>query len=110
MQLLLLEDETTKSNKTVTLRQLWYDTPVTESSYVHIIGSFSRLGECIIDNSENLIILHPDYLVPATTLGASIHCMRKAVLGDRVKATSQASPPVLYGKILHELFQEALQA
>lgn len=36
--------------------------------------------------------------------------MRRAVLQDRVKATSEASPPLIYGTILHEIFQEALLA
>lgn len=36
--------------------------------------------------------------------------MRRAVLQDRVKATSEATPPLVYGKLLHEVFQEALLA
>ncbi|KAG8423602.1 DNA replication endonuclease-helicase Dna2, variant 2 [Metarhizium acridum] len=36
--------------------------------------------------------------------------MRRAVLQDRVKATSEASPPLVYGTMLHEIFQEALMA
>lgn len=34
--------------------------------------------------------------------------MRRAVLQDRVKATSEPTPPLVYGTILHEIFQEAL--
>lgn len=34
--------------------------------------------------------------------------MRRAVLQDRVKATSLPTPPLIYGTILHEIFQEAL--
>ncbi|PHH71433.1 hypothetical protein CDD82_6504 [Ophiocordyceps australis] len=36
--------------------------------------------------------------------------MRRAVLQDRVKATSEASPPLVYGTMLHEIFQEAMMA
>lgn len=36
--------------------------------------------------------------------------MRRAVLQDRVKATSEATPPLVYGTMLHEIFQEALMA
>ena len=36
--------------------------------------------------------------------------MRRAVLQDRAKATSDSSPPLFYGSVLHELFQEALKA
>lgn len=36
--------------------------------------------------------------------------MRRAVLQDRVKATSPPTPPLIYGTMLHEIFQEALLA
>ena len=57
-----------------------------------------------------MLILHPDHLISATVVADSYNCMRRAVLQDRVKATSQANPPMLYGTLLHELFQEALKA
>lgn len=40
----------------------------------------------------------------------SFGCMRRAVLQDRVKATSEPTPPLVYGTMLHEIFQEALLA
>jgi DNA replication ATP-dependent helicase Dna2 len=36
--------------------------------------------------------------------------MRRAVLQDRVKAASEATAPLVYGTLLHEIFQEALLA
>lgn len=36
--------------------------------------------------------------------------MRRAVLQDRVKATSDKTPPLVYGTLLHEIFQEALMS
>jgi DNA replication ATP-dependent helicase Dna2 len=36
--------------------------------------------------------------------------MRRAVLQDRVKATGEATPALVYGTILHEIFQDALMA
>jgi len=36
--------------------------------------------------------------------------MRRAVLQDRVKATSEPTPPLIYGTMLHEIFQDALLA
>lgn len=56
------------------------------------------------------MILHPDQLVSATVVADSFGCTRRAVLQDRVKATSEASPPLVYGTMLHEIFQEALLA
>lgn len=34
--------------------------------------------------------------------------MRRAVLQDRVKATSEKTPPLVYGTLIHEIFQAAL--
>jgi DNA replication ATP-dependent helicase Dna2 len=36
--------------------------------------------------------------------------MRRAVLQDRVKATSDKTAPLVYGTLLHEIFQEALMS
>lgn len=108
MQVLLVEEEKTKLFKAITLRQAWYDTPCTPNSYVHLIGQFSRTGQCVVDDHHNMIILHPDHLISATVVADSFGCLRRAVLQDRIKATSKANPPMLYGTLLHELFQAAL--
>ena len=93
----------------VLLRQSWYDTRCTKKSYVHIIGEFSRHGQCIIDDADNMIILHPDHLISATVVSDSFTCTRRAALQDRVKATSRATAPQVYGHILHEVFGEAFR-
>lgn len=57
-----------------------------------------------------MLVLHPDHLISATVVADSYGCLRRAVLQDRIKATSRANAPMLYGTLLHELFQEALKA
>jgi DNA replication ATP-dependent helicase Dna2 len=94
----------------VHLRGEWYDTQAHEKCYIHIIGDFSQGRQCIVDDHQNIVILHPDQLISATVVADSFGCMRRAVLQDRVKATSPATPPLVYGTILHEIFQEALTA
>jgi DNA replication ATP-dependent helicase Dna2 len=79
-------------------------------AFVHIIGIFEASGRCIIDDAHNLIILHPDHLISSTVVADSFGCTRRAVLQDRVKATSETSAPLVYGTILHELFQAAMLA
>jgi DNA replication ATP-dependent helicase Dna2 len=96
--------------KTVVLRGIWFDTPATTNAFVHIIGKFQRNGQCIIDDNNNLLILHPDHLVSSTVVADSFGCVRRAVLQDRVKATSDSSAPLVYGTILHEIFQAAMLA
>lgn len=110
LQLLVVEDEKRKTIKTIVLRESWFDTPATPGSYVHLIGEFDSRGLCQIDNINNMLILHPDHLISATVVADSFGCIRRAVLQDRIKATSEASAPQLYGHILHELFQEAMKA
>ncbi|EDU40155.1 DNA replication helicase Dna2 [Pyrenophora tritici-repentis Pt-1C-BFP] len=108
-KVLLVEEEKTKLFKAITLRQAWFDTPCTTGSFVHVIGEFTNTGQCIIDDHHNMLILHPDHLISSTVVADSFGCLRRAVLQDRVKATSKANAPMLYGTLLHELFQEAMK-
>ena len=101
--------ERTKSNKVIILRQAWLDTPCSPGSYIHLIGHFDRSGQCTVDNEQNLLIIHPDHLISSTVVADSFTCTRKAVLEDRVKATSDASQGTIYGYMLHEIFQEAMR-
>ncbi|KAF2971717.1 hypothetical protein GQX73_g1795 [Xylaria multiplex] len=109
-KVLLVEVDREKTMKTVHLRGDWVETPASPKSYIHIIGDFQPSGQCIIDNSQNILILHPDQLISATVVADSFTCMRRSVLQDRVKATSDKTPPLVYGTLLHEIFQEALLA
>ncbi|KAK8037880.1 hypothetical protein PG994_014647 [Apiospora phragmitis] len=109
-KILLVQVDRSKETKTVHLRGDWVDTAVSPESFIHIIGAFEASGKCIIDNNQNILILHPDQLISATVVADSFTCMRRAVLQDRVKATSEASAPLVYGTLLHEIFQEAMMA
>jgi DNA replication ATP-dependent helicase Dna2 len=110
VQILLLQIEHTKKIKAVHLRGAWLETPVATKAYVHVIGNFESSGRCIIDDANNLLILHPDHLISSTVVADSFGCTRRAVLQDRVKATSDSSAPLVYGTILHEIFQAAMLA
>lgn len=109
-KVLSVQCERTKLRKAITLRQSWIESPCSPGSYVHLIGDFDRLGQCVVDNAQNLLILHPDHLISSTVVGDSFTCTRKAVLQDRVKATSDANQATIYGHMLHEIFQEAMRA
>lgn len=109
-QVLVVEDESAKCSKAITLRQTWVDTHCTAGSYVHVVGSFNSGGQITINDAENMIIVHPDHLISATVVADSFECIRRAVLQDRVKATSRKNEPNVYGSILHEVFQDALKA
>ena len=100
----------TGTTRTVHLRGDWYNTSASTKAYVHVLGEFDSAGACVVDNEHNMLILHPDQLVSSTVVADSFECMRRAVLQDRVKATSEASAPLVYGTLLHEIFQAALMA
>ncbi|KAN0069760.1 DNA replication factor Dna2 domain containing protein [Elaphomyces granulatus] len=108
-QVLLVQDQKTDHKKAIILRESWFDSPCGKHDYLHLIGDFDAQGQCIVDNSENMIILHPDHLISATVVADSISCQRRAVLQDRIKATVDASKPQVFGHILHEVFQEAMK-
>ncbi|KAH8884677.1 Dna2-domain-containing protein, partial [Thozetella sp. PMI_491] len=109
-KILVVQSDGTNSIKTIHLRDDWMDTPATVGSYVHVVGEFESSGSCFVTNNQNMLILHPDQLISSTVVGDSFNCTRQAVLEDRVKATSDLNPPLVYGTILHEIFQEALMA
>ncbi|KAJ4511384.1 DNA replication endonuclease-helicase Dna2 [Exophiala dermatitidis] len=108
-KMLSVKDEKTGMLYIVLLRESWYDTRCTKGSYIHIIGKFDRRGQCIINDANNMIILHPDHLISSTVVGDAFMCMRRAVLQDRIKTTSVATQPQVYGYILHEVFGQALR-
>ncbi|CZT07936.1 related to DNA helicase [Rhynchosporium agropyri] len=107
-KVLILQAEGSKTPKAVHLRGIWIETPVTAQAFVHVIGLFDSHGICIVDDNVNLLILHPDHLISSTVVADSFGCTRRAVLQDRVKATSDSSAPLVYGTILHEIFQAAM--
>ncbi|KAF3929219.1 hypothetical protein AA313_de0204339 [Arthrobotrys entomopaga] len=107
---LRVEDERTRTERRVLLRQSWMECDVREGDIVNVIGAFDDSLTCVIDNSQNMLILHPDILLSATAVADSFDCIRLATLRERVKAISDASEWTVYGNILHELFQSALSA
>ena len=89
--------------RTVFIRDDWYHVNVENGDIVHVIAKTN-----IINNTNGMLIVNPDFLVSSTTIADSFGCKRRAVLQDRVKATGDISKPLIYGSILHELFQKAL--
>lgn len=122
-KLLLTNDERTETPNVITLRGSWVSMPVRPHVIVHVAYA-KRLqrrdaklsapapGQFIISDDEHspLLIIHPDHMLSATTVADSFDCVRKAVLQDRVKATGETNKAMVYGKILHEVFQQALSA
>ncbi|KAL8987596.1 MAG: hypothetical protein Q9177_003213, partial [Variospora cf. flavescens] len=109
-KVLVVQSETSKITKAITLRQSWVHSECLPDTFLHLVGKFDATGQCIVDDRCNLLILHPDHLVSATVVGDSFSCIRRAVLQDRVKATNDSNESQVYGHILHEIFQEAMKS
>lgn len=122
-RLLLAEDAWTSRTTAVTLRDSWASTSISPETIVHVARlrqpslnatspPSSPPGQILINDEPTtpLLIVHPDHMLSATTVADSFDCVRKAVLQDRIKATGETSKAMVYGKILHEIFQQALSA
>jgi DNA replication ATP-dependent helicase Dna2 len=106
---LVVKNERQKYNFVVYLRQSWYDSPCTPGCYINIIGDCNFEHSYIIDDQNGLLILHPDQLLSATSVSESSECLRRSVLSDRVKMATNKNSALVYGYLLHELFQEAMK-
>lgn len=97
----------------VILRQQWsHDIHVENGDIINVIlhGSESPKGNSIvIDNKNNLMVVNPDILLTATAISDSVVCQRKVVLRERIRGIAgELSRPMLFGSIVHELFQDCL--
>lgn len=93
----------------IILRESWFDSPCSKDSYIHLIGEFDAQGHCIVDDSQNMIILHPDHLISATVVSDSTSCQRRAVLQERIKYSGDIGKAQVFGNVFHEIFQEAMK-
>ncbi|RUS25950.1 DNA replication factor Dna2-domain-containing protein, partial [Jimgerdemannia flammicorona] len=77
---------------------------------VHVLGRFDPTTSTLIlsNTHPHLLILHPDVLISSALAADSFHCLRKAVLEDRVRTTGESSEPMVRGQMLHQLLQFAL--
>ncbi|KAK4506536.1 hypothetical protein PRZ48_000268 [Zasmidium cellare] len=121
-KLVLAEDWRSSKVTAITLRGSWMSTSLCKGNVIHVARlrrsedtfalDSSLPGQVTIDDKESspFLIVHPDHMLSATTVADSFDCVRKAVLQDRIKATGETSKAMVYGKILHEIFQQALSA
>ena len=59
---------------------------------------------------DNLLVIHPDVLVPATKVADVASCIRKPIVQDRLRGASDVSLALVMGNMLHELLQACLTA
>ncbi|KAF7299539.1 DNA replication helicase [Mycena chlorophos] len=102
------------TKRAVSLQDEWARTDVRVGDIVNIVGSFSKSPSSTetisITSSDNFIILNPDLLLTPSTLANSIECRRKSALSGLIRSSSDATPALVWGIILHEVMQACMSA
>ncbi|KAI6101441.1 Dna2-domain-containing protein [Pisolithus croceorrhizus] len=109
-KVLLVKSQPRGDSYTVLLRDDWAELDIREGDTVNVLGSFDSDGSIVISSKENLLIHHPDFLLTATALSNAPQCKRKPLLSALVHSTSDMTPSLVWGNILHEVMQTCLLA
>ncbi|SCU81547.1 LAME_0B07602g1_1 [Lachancea meyersii CBS 8951] len=116
-KVLVCVDKESKSCNLV-VRQPWVDLPFEQGDVVHTIPGQNCANKRLFSNdkepytgkiNDNLLILNPDILLAATTIGRAVECQRKAIICTQFNGPGEPSLPALTGSIVHELLQACLQ-
>ncbi|KAF8422799.1 DNA replication factor Dna2-domain-containing protein [Boletus edulis BED1] len=94
--------------RSVTLQDDWAASDVRKGDIINVLGHFDSEGAITISSRDNIFIHHPDLLLTATALSNAPHCRRKPLLSSMIRSTSDATPALVWGNMLHEIMQTCL--
>ncbi|KAJ3830368.1 Dna2-domain-containing protein [Lentinula raphanica] len=102
--------------RSVVLQDDWVTTGIKPKDIINIIGTFMPLSQSsssitssiTISSKHNLLILHPDLLLTATAVSTAAQCRRRPLLSGMVRSSSDMSPALVWGHILHTVVQACL--
>ncbi|KAF8066980.1 AAA domain-containing protein [Lyophyllum atratum] len=105
-----------EERRTVILRDDWAGADIRVDDTINVLGTFtlatpstsSMTWSITITSKSNLLILHPDLLLTATALSNAPQCRRKPLLSNLVRSSSDISPALVWGSMLHEVMQSCL--
>lgn len=109
-KVLLVKSQPQDNSYTIILRDDWAELDIREGDIVNVLGNFDSNGFIVISSKENLLIHHPDFLLTATALSNAPQCKRKPLLSALVHSSSDVTPSLVWGNILHEVMQTCLLA
>lgn len=100
----------------VILRDDWTTTDIRLGDTINVLGTFtlltpstsSLIWSITITSKSNLLIHHPDLLLTATALSNAPQCRRKPLLSNLVRSSSDTTPALVWGNMLHEVMQASL--
>lgn len=59
-------------------------------------------------HTQNLLVHHPDVLVPVTKVADGASCSRRSLVQDKLRSTGEITKSLLMGNMLHEVLQACL--
>uniref|UniRef100_A0A2C9LYA7 DNA replication ATP-dependent helicase/nuclease DNA2 n=1 Tax=Biomphalaria glabrata TaxID=6526 RepID=A0A2C9LYA7_BIOGL len=107
-KVLSLSSDKTNQHCSCVLRGFWVDTIVAKKDVVNIIGEFEN-GQCVLTDCNGLLIVNPDLLLSGTLVVSSLFCARKSVLKEKFQGIEKGNIQMLYGSIIHSLFQQTVK-
>lgn len=101
----------------------WYQTDVRAGDIFNVIGAFIAVPPSVACSSSapaltrsiaitaqaHLLIMHPDLLLTATTLSTAPQCTRRPLLSSMVRSSTDITPALVWGNMLHEVMQRCLK-
>lgn len=102
----------------IIVRHPWVFLEIEKGDVIHIIEGKNIENKRLLSDdknpitqlrNDNLLILNPDVLLSATSVGSSIECLRRAILQLTLEdPRGEPSLPMIVGNIVHELLQDSL--
>ena len=83
---------------------------------INVLGDFLPVSppssviksEIKITSKSNLLIHHPDVLITVTAISNALQCRRKPVISSLVRSSSDTTPSLVWGNMLHEVMETCL--
>lgn len=117
-QIILTCIDSSASKVNVILREPWIRFKYENGMIIHLVAGENFPNKRLLSadkdpktglENDNLLIVYPDVLLSATTLGAAMDCERRAVLSTKLNEPGEYSLPATLGNIIHELIQSLLK-
>nr|XP_014340487.1 PREDICTED: DNA replication ATP-dependent helicase/nuclease DNA2 isoform X2 [Latimeria chalumnae] len=105
-RLVITASKSSETPEQCILKDDWNSVLVKSGDIIHLEGE-CNLDTWLINSNSGYLILNPDLLISGTSIANSIRCMRRAVLSERFKVCDQSTKQMLFGTLVHEIFQKA---
>ncbi|KAF5357379.1 hypothetical protein D9758_005868 [Tetrapyrgos nigripes] len=117
-KILNVKVDATGESRAVYLQDDWVYTDVRSGDTINVLGEFlsplqssSTSPLCATISSKcNLLILHPDLLLTATSLSTASQCRRRPLLSAMLRSSTDVSPAMVWGNMLHTVMQNCLSS